>query len=299
MGKGKGKGEKENLTRSKGIDKIPKYGGQLEKYASWKYKLEVFLESEVPAYTHFLRWLEKEPEGVTLTQLEKFQEDNSHIAELDVPFMSKQLYLILASTLEESSGPLAIVQGLHEETAVRGPRAWQAVIKDAVGMSGNRLQALATRVHTPPRAMKYSEVATAIERWAGWLREYEAGCGSEHKVPDVAKITALRQLVPKELDQDIGRQAGLKTLEEVRSYISEQVLLRREPFFVKTPGASSNDPKLNELGGESRAEEKWPEEEGWYGEWGLRHGDVLRRQGKGQGAQGGEGSVQGKLLPLW
>ena len=115
-------------------------------------------------------------------------------------------------------------------------------------MSGTRLQALAARVHSPSRVSKYSEVAVAIEQWSTWLREYEVACGAggvQHRVPDTAKITALRQLVPKELDLDIGRQAGLKDHNEVRKYISEQVVIRWEPYFVPTLGS-----KLADKGGD-------------------------------------------------
>ena len=121
--------------------------------------------------------------------------------------------------------------------------AWQAVVREAIGMSGTRLQALATKVHSPDRVPKYSDVGAAIEQWSTWLREYEAACGNggvHHRVPDVAKITALRQLVPKELDFDIGRQANLKSYDEVRDYIAEQVVIQREPYFV---GSKKTDQK--------------------------------------------------------
>lgn len=40
-----GKNVKFNLTWSKGLDKVPKYGGQPERYPSWRYKIGIFLES--------------------------------------------------------------------------------------------------------------------------------------------------------------------------------------------------------------------------------------------------------------
>ena len=113
-------------------------------------------------------------------------------------------------------------------------------------MSGTRLHALATKGHSPDRVTKYSDVAAAIEQWSTWLREYEVACGDgsvPHRVPDAANMTVLRQLVPKELDLDIGRQAGLKDHDEVRNYISEQVVIRREPYFVPTPGSKLAESK--------------------------------------------------------
>lgn len=159
--------------------------------------MEVLLESEVGDYGGFLKWLEGMTEDVTATDLERYQAENLHA---DVPYMSRQLYLVLAAVLEDASAPFARVQNLHEKTEVRGPLAWQTVVRDAVGMSGTRLQALANRVHTPERVHKYLEMAAAIEGWTTKLREYEVACGSNgqaYQVPESAKITAMRQLVPK------------------------------------------------------------------------------------------------------
>ena len=134
-----GRYPKSNLTKSKGIDKVGRYGGQPERFASWKYKMEVFLESEEPGYSGFIRWLEDMDGDVMSNDLDRYQALNSDV---DVPFLSSQLYLILVATLEESSGPLAKVQNFHEKPEIRGAGAWQAVVGDAIGMSRLRLQAL-------------------------------------------------------------------------------------------------------------------------------------------------------------
>ena len=71
---GGGKGfdrERLNLTKSKGLDKIMKYGGPPERYPSWRYKLEVFLGSEVPQYSGILKWVEGNEDPITEINLEK------------------------------------------------------------------------------------------------------------------------------------------------------------------------------------------------------------------------------------
>jgi hypothetical protein len=207
--------------------------------------------------------------------------------------MQSQLYLVLAAALEEGSAPLARVQNLNEETKVRGALAWQTVVRDAVGMSGTRLQALATRVHSPDRVHKCSDVAAAIEQWATHVREYEVDCGSSgspHHVPDSAKITALRQLVPKELDADIGKQSGLQTHKEVRRYVDEQVIIRRQPYFAPAPG-TKNSEKAADLHhvpwdhtSTGWGEGEWPQEQ-----WPEAPADLeLYWMGKGKG-KGGKG----------
>ena len=288
-----GKYKPKNLTQSKSLEKL-RYGGQPERYSSWKYKMEVFLESEVPSFGGFLKYLESEADfkgtDVTSTDLEKFQLANPSY---NVPYMNSQLYLVLAASLEEGSAPLARVQNLHEQAEVRGALAWQTVVRDAVGMSGTRLQALATRVHTPDRVHKYSDVASAIEQWATLVREYESACGTggaPHSVPDSAKITALRQVVPKELDADIGRQSGLKSLKEVRDYVDEQVIIRRQPYFAPAPGAKNLD-KSGDLH-HVPWEQNWTgwEENEWSQEqWPDTSADqelIWMGKGKGKGGKG-------------
>ena len=46
-------------------------GGQPEEYPSWKYEMEVFLESEVPEYSGLLRWLETMDGNVSSTDLDR------------------------------------------------------------------------------------------------------------------------------------------------------------------------------------------------------------------------------------
>ena len=293
-----GKFKPRNLTQSKGLEKL-RYGGQPERYSSWKYKMEVFLESEVSSFGGFLKYLESEADfkggDVTATDLERFAAANPSY---NVPYMNSQLYLVLAASLEEGSAPLARVQNLHEKAEVRGALAWQTVVRDAVGMSGTRLQALATRVHTPDRVHKYSDVASAIEQWAALVREYESACGSggtPHCVPDSAKITALRQLVPKELDADIGRQSGLKSLKEVRDYVDEQIIIRRKPYFEPAPGGKNTDKggDLNHVPWDQNSTD-WGEGEWSPEQWPEASTDQeLLWMGKGKG-KGGKGKGKGK-----
>ena len=111
------------------------------------------------------------------------------------------------------------------------------IVRDATTrMNGTRLQALARKVHSPEKVKKYSEVLAAVEQWTLHVGEFERATDS--KVPDVAKFTALRQLVPKELDADIGRLNNVTEFKELKKYVFEQVNVRRGPYFHPMPGSS-------------------------------------------------------------
>ena len=217
-----------------------------------------------------------------------------------MPFLTSQLYLILAPILGEGSAPFALVQNFYEETAVRGVLAWQAVLRDAIGMSWTRLQALATKVHSPDHVPKSSVFGVAIEQGSTWPREYEAACGNggiHHRVPDVAKITAVRQLVPKELDLDIGRQANLKAFDEVRAYIAEEVVIRREPYFVGSKKAEQRGADVNSVH-RQRAQYDTSGSVWWEDEWPSAESGTMDTEaffaGQGQNGKGKGKSGKGQ-----
>ena len=46
-------------------------------------------------------------------------------------------------------------------------------------------------------------VTVAVERWEAWTKEYEESTGT--KVPEVAKVYAIKQVMPAELQHDMQR----------------------------------------------------------------------------------------------
>ena len=168
--------EEKILTARKGYQNIRKYGGKPETFHSWKYKMEMFLEGEDKHFVKFLKWIEGQVDEITKEDLTDYDLNE---AGADVEWMNRQLYLLLAATLEEDSPQLALVQNLREKDEVRGAVAWAMIVRDATGMNGTRLQALARKVHSPEKVKKYSEVLAAVEQWTLHVSEFERARGSE------------------------------------------------------------------------------------------------------------------------
>ena len=59
------------------------------------------------------------------------------------------------------------------------------IVRDATGMNRTRLQALASKVHSPDKVKKYSEVLAAVEQWTLRVSEFERVTDS--KVPEVSR----------------------------------------------------------------------------------------------------------------
>jgi len=281
--------EEKILTARKGYQNIRKYGGKPETFHSWKYKMEMFLEGEDKHFVKFLKWIEGQVDEITKEDLNDYDLNE---AGADVEWMNRQLYLLLAATLEEDSPQLALVQNLREKDDVRGAVAWAMIVRDATGMNGTRLQALARKVHSPEKVKKYSEVLAAVEQWTLHVSEFERATDS--KVPDVAKFTALRQLVPKELDADIGRLNNVTEFKELKKYVFEQVNVRREPYFHPMPGISAGQGtkpmEVDELQYGQYEAEEWQKTEG--NEGGDESLNYIGPKGKGKGK--GKGQFQGE-----
>ena len=89
---------------------------------------------------------------------EKDLEGYERIHDVEVQWMSQELYYLMAAGLEDNSTQLTMVQNLRKEERTRGPNAWRALVQEAVGMSGNRLLGLANQIHSPARVRSYAEV---------------------------------------------------------------------------------------------------------------------------------------------
>ena len=94
------------------------------------------------------------------------------------------------------------------------------------GVSGQRTQSLASEIYTPTRVKKYSDLRVALDDWDLNLARYEKISGG---ATEDTRIYSLRQLVPIELEEDIVRNVHtLKSYQQVREYVNEQVWLRRD-----------------------------------------------------------------------
>ena len=77
-------------------------------------------------------------------------------------------------------------------------------------------------------------------------KEYEESTGT--KVPEVAKVYAIKQVMPAELQHDMQRLSSqMKTHMQARAYIMDQVLTRRDPWFGDEKKTRSDGPVPIEL----------------------------------------------------
>ena len=90
------------------------------------------------------------------------------------------------------------------------------------------------------------EVTVAVERWEAWTKEYEESTGT--KVPEVAKVSAIKQAMPAELKHYMQRLSSqIQTYKQARAYIMDQVLTRRDPWFGDVKKTKSGGPVPMEL----------------------------------------------------
>ena len=70
----------------------------------------------------------------------------------------------------------------------------------------------------------------------------------EQKVPEVAKVFAIKQVMPAELQHDMQRlRSQIQTYTKARAYIMDQVLIRRDPWFGDEKKTMSGGPLPMEL----------------------------------------------------
>ena len=69
-------------------------------------------------------------------------------------------------------------------------------------MTGDRIQGLAQQVYRPQRAKSYDEALGLIEDWEIKLERFQET--ENNKLSEMTKVYALRQIVPDNIDKDIG-----------------------------------------------------------------------------------------------
>ena len=141
---------------------------------------------------------------------------------------------------------LSHVKSVKDDLQFRGVRVWWRLTQEWQCLSGQRLQGLVGRVFNPGQVKNIMEVTVAVERWEAWTKEYEESTGT--KVPEVAKVFAIKQVMPAELQHDMQRLSSqIQTYTQVRAYIMDQVLTRRDPWFGDEKKTKSGGPVPMEL----------------------------------------------------
>ena len=191
----------------------------MDKYDDWRFKVITFIEME-DNFRELLEWTEKLTTMSEQKDLDAYEFEQNWNASL----MNDQLYNFLCLNLKDEA--LTMVKNMKTTTGVNGMARWWKFNHDCQALTGQRIQALANVIYKPHRVKTFSEVVVAIEKWDRDVSRFEAATG---KIAEETKTFSLRQLVPEELDLlTTSNSNTLKTFEQVKAYVNEQVALRRE-----------------------------------------------------------------------
>ena len=225
-GQEKDKKEKRTMTTRNNFRYLPKYNGKHEEFDDWKFKMRTFLseESELKELLLKLEELTEVPDDEYILNLIKEIHASDGQGE-DEKWMNHQLYQVLCLNLEGKA--VATVKNLTSKKDVNGVLGWCKLMQDCSSMTAQRLQGLAVKVYSPKRCKLYADVNSSIEEWEANVAMFTAVEGKD--MNPATKLYAIRQIVPEELEKDIVRAStSLNTYELVRSYIFEQVAVRRD-----------------------------------------------------------------------
>ena len=82
---------------------------------------------------------------------------------------------------------------------------------------------------------------TGKEHHGCHTKEYEESTGT--KVPEVAKVFAIKQAMPAALQHDMQRLSSqIQTYKQARAFFMDQVLTRRDPWFGDVKKTKSGGP---------------------------------------------------------
>ena len=223
-----------SVLTSKGVSDVPTYDGRAETFEDWLFKVKNYLESEDSDFCAFLNDIEDYDEEVNREWMRSYKPDD--IETNKVEWLNRQLYLSLAQ--KTSGNPLQTVKNLEEDVECRGAAAWAKIVKAGKGRNANRALILTGKIHNPKRVDKYSEVLPAFESWESYVKEFERDTNS--RMAEVTKMNSLRQLVPKELELDMTRLTHLNIWAEMKKYVLDQVVIRRDPYFDPVLGTKKS-----------------------------------------------------------
>ena len=227
----KEKKDKSPMTSKRSFLNIPKYGGNSDEFEDWRFKFMTFLREEA-GWGEVLKRLDTLTDVPTVENLKAINTELAakQVSGIDtdgvaMAEMNRQLYQCLCMNLVDKA--LAPVKNLWDEAELNGFVSWWRLGQDCLAMTSQRLQGLAGKVYSPKRCKKYVDVGPAIDSWEAAVKIFQ---NHEKKdLSDPTKIYSVRQIVPDDLERDIIRQSNnLSTYQQVKSYIVEQVSVRRD-----------------------------------------------------------------------
>ena len=264
------------LTNKTSFKKVPSYAGKAEGYKEWRFKVGTFLYEE-DGWIAILMKLDSMLTMPTTSDFEIFRQELNQTnmrgiaTPEEITQKSHQLYLVLCSALEGAA--LTSVQNLEVNDDFVGYKAWLKIAHECTHMSQQRVQSLVVKIHAPKRVKKWAEVNPAIDEWETYLRQYETMEKTSLAPP--AKIFALRQIVPEELDRDIYRNNSLTDYESVKTYVHTQVNIRRDLPRPSTTVPMDLDAAIKEATSSQSRAASWENEheQDNYGERSCDHHD--------------------------
>ena len=138
-------------------------------------------------------------------------------------WFNNQLYAILSLLCKDDA--LQVVKKLREQPDVRGFKAWHQLTREVASKSGVRLERLSDRVHHPKPMKGYADGLAALAKWTEDVRELEK---MGQTVAEITKRTALKSILPVDLQHDMEKDSALKTFASSWKYALEQIPIRKE-----------------------------------------------------------------------
>ena len=226
-----------SLTGKRGFMAVEKFGGKVEDFDDWHFKIKRFLEDEA-FFPDYLLFVESHAGDITLQDQQQWGQDYAQAhngKDPDVLRLNHQLYQVLAQNL--SGVALGIVKSLAADITTRGANAWIRIMKEYRGFTGQRMLGLIQRIISPKRVNKYSDVSAAVANWELMITEYENGSkmqgGNQFLFDDYLKVHGFKLLMPLELDRDITRlSTTVVGYAAIKNYALEQAALKKDPVFT-------------------------------------------------------------------
>ena len=214
------------MTARRAFSSIPKYGGSSKEYDSWKFQMTQFLAEDMdfPSLLDYIEKLVEEPDEVTM----QVYQQRTGVDQDKLKWLTHQIFQVMS--LYCIGDALSHVKSVKDDLLSRGVRVWWRLTQEWQCLSRQQLQGLVGRVFNPGQVKNIVEVTVAVERWEAWTKEYEESTGT--KVPEVAKVFAIKQAMPAELQHVMQRLSSqIQTCKRTRAYIMDVVLTRRDPWF--------------------------------------------------------------------
>ena len=213
------------LSRIKGFEKLPSFGGKEAEFETWADKVTTFFSDE-KGLRHSLKAAAKEPGTIDERFLEELA-DEVDDDNIDVGWYSQQFANAL--TLLTTGTPYSIIKNSDGN----GFDAWRRLHGLYAAMTPQGKRAILDQLMHYRRAKSYDDVLAVQEEWDALLQRYKEV--ATEPVPQDVLITGYTNILPEKLAEAMrGLNEDLSTLTEVKAYVLRQVKAHRKPSSYET-----------------------------------------------------------------